>query len=151
MIPAISSAQGFTEADLALCPVHTLRVYADKANTYRSENQRRLFISWFPTRHTDIQPGALSHYVRELVKQAYEDEADSQSTCQEFSMTAHDLRGIATSLKALTSLSLRDLLQAGSWASPNTFLKHYVKDFSQNAVTGLHELGPFVTAGSIFA
>ena len=151
VIPAISSAPGYTEADLALCPVQTLRVYADKADSYRSENQRRLFISWFPSRLTDIQPSALSHYVRELVKQAYEDEAESPSTCREFDMSAHDLRGIATSLKALTSLSMRDLLQAGSWASPNTFLKHYVKDFSQNAITGLHELGPFVTAGSIFA
>ena len=66
-------------------------------------------------------------------------------------MSAHDLRGIATSVKALTSLSLRDLLQAGSWASPNTFLKHYIKDFTKNTVTGLHELGPFVTAGSMFA
>ena len=66
-------------------------------------------------------------------------------------MSANDLRGRAPPLKAFTSLSLRDLLQAGSWASPNTFLKHYIKDFTKNTVTGLHELGPFVTAGSMFA
>ena len=66
-------------------------------------------------------------------------------------MSANDLRGRAPPLKAFTSLSLRDLLQAGSWASPNTFLKHYVKVFTQNTVTGLHESGPFVTADFFFA
>lgn len=150
VIPAISASPLHTEADLALCPVRTLRLYAERADKYRSKGQKRLFISWIPSRPTDFQPGALSHYVRQLVQQAYEDEAQSPEALRELDMTAHDLRGVATSLKALTSWSLRDLLQAGSWASPDTFLRFYVKEFTHNTVSGLYELGPFVTAGSIF-
>ena len=150
IIPAIARAPEYKEDDLALCPVRTLRIYKSRADKYRSPGQKKLFISWMPQRDCDLTTNAISHYVRLLVQEAYESEAQSPETCREFSVTAHDLRGIATSLKSLTSLSLRELLQAGSWASPDTFLKFYVKEFTHNQITGLYQIGPFVTAGSLF-
>ena len=150
VIPSLARAPQYKEEDLALCPVRTLRMYKSRADKYRSPGQKKLFISWLPQRDSDLTPNAISHYVRLLVQEAYEDEANSPETCREFNVTAHDLRGISTSLKSLTTLSLRELLQAGSWASPDTFLKFYVKEFTHDEITGLHQLGPFVTAGSMF-
>ena len=149
VIPALTKRPKAEPMDLALCPVHTLRVYKSVSDKYRSPQQKRLFISFVKGRETDITCQSISNYLKWLVAQAYNETASTGQLAAKFSMTPHDLRGIATSLKASTHVSMRELLAAGTWSTMDTFLKCYVKDFSRSQLTGLYELGPFVTAGSI--
>ena len=48
-----------------------------------------------------------------LVAQAYRKSAEAGQLASKFNMTPHDLRGIATSLKAATQVSMRELMAAG--------------------------------------
>ena len=56
-------------------------------------------------------------------------------------MKPHSVRHIATSISALRNFSLDDVSKAGAWASPNVFLKHYVQNFSTDALSKLSRLG----------
>ena len=149
VIPALTKKPKAEPMDIALCPVHTLRVYKAVSDKYRSPQQKRLIISFVKGRETDITCQSISNYLKWLVAQAYQESAEVGQLAAKFSMTPHDLRGIATSLKAATHVSMRELMAAGTWSSMNTFLKCYAKDFSRSELTGLYELGPFVTAGSV--
>ena len=132
-----------------MCPVHTLRAYKATSDKYRAPAQKRLIISFVQNRDTDISAQSVSNYLKWLVTQAYQESAEDEQVSSQFKMTPHDLRGVATSLKALTQVSMQELLAAGTWASMDTFLNCYIKQFSRSELTGLYELGPFVSAGSI--
>ena len=62
----------------------------------------------------------------------------------------HSVRHVATSLGALRTCSMDEVLGAGTWASPTVFLKHYVQYYSTDDLTNLSRVGNFVAAGSIF-
>lgn len=149
-IPALPDDSGSSTKGLALCPVHTLRVYKTVSDKYRSVNQKRLIISFVQTRDKDITAQSVSNYLKWLVEQAYTASAASPELCQQFKMTPHDVRGVATSLKACSKVTMSEMLKAGTWASMDTFLRFYVKDFTRDQLTQLYELGPFVSAGSQF-
>ena len=149
IIPALSSRQQPDPDEVALCPVHTLRAYKATSDKYRAPAQKRLIISFVQNRDTDISAQSVSNYLKWLVTQAYQESAEDEQVSSQFKMTPHDLRGVATSLKALTQVSMQELLAAGTWASMDTFLNCYIKQFSRSELTGLYELGPFVSAGSI--
>ena len=149
-IPALPSDTGMTGEGLPLCPVHTLRVYKDVSDKYRSAGQKRLIISFVQSRVKDISAQSVSNYLKWLVEQAYTASADAPDLCRQFNMTPHDARGVATSLKACSKVTMTELLKAGTWASMDTFLKLYVKEFTRNQLTQLYELGPFVVAATQF-
>ena len=148
VVPALTADPRAEPMDIALCPVHTLRVYKNVSDRYRSPKQKRLIISFVKGRDTDLAPQSVSNYLKWLVEQAYADTAATGQLAKKFSMTPHDLRGVATSLKAMTQVTTRELMAAGTWSSMNTFLKCYVKSFSRSELTGLYELGPFIAAGT---
>ena len=150
VIPALSSVPGSQYVDLALCPVHTLRAYLKLSETYRSPAQKRLIISFMKGRELDISAQSISNYLKWLVEQAYDNIAQTEQLCRKFKMTAHDVRGIASSLKANTKVTMRELMAAGTWATMDTFLKCYMKSFSQNQLTQLYEMGPLIASGSVF-
>ena len=54
---------------------------------------------------------------------------------------AHSVRHVATSLKALRSCSLREVMGAGAWTSTNMFLSHYVQSYTANQLSKLADLG----------
>ena len=149
VIPALSSRKQPDPDEVALCPVHTLRAYKEISDKYRAPAQKRLIISFVQNRDTDISAQSVSNYLKWLVTQAYQESAEDEQVSSQFKMTPHDLRDVATSLKAITQVSMHELLAAGTWASMDTFLNCYIKQFSRSELTGLYELGPFVSAGSI--
>ena len=93
VIPAIDTAKNAEPADIALCPVHTVRVYKQESDKYRSPQQKRLIISFMKGRETDISAQSVSNYLKWLVQQAYEDTAGAGQLSQRFNMKPHDLRG----------------------------------------------------------
>ena len=54
---------------------------------------------------------------------------------------AHSVRHVATSLKALRSCSLREVMGAGARASTNMFLSHHVQSYTANQLSKLADLG----------
>ena len=149
VLKSINSADGYTLEEKSICPVTTLRVYQRVSREYRSEGQERLIISYVQGKSDDIKKQTISNYLKLVVQQAYLDSASDESVCQDFNMSPHDLRGIATSLKASKNVTMAEILQSGVWASANTFLTHYVKKFTCDELSNLYRLGPFVAAGTI--
>ena len=147
-LKSIDSAESYTLQEKSLCPVTTLRIYQRVSREYRSEGQERLIISYVRGKADDIKKQTVSNYLKLLVQQAYLASASDNSVCQDFNMSAHDLRGIATSLKASKNVTMAEILQSGVWASPNTFITHYVKKFTCDELSSLCRLGPFVAAGT---
>lgn len=149
VVPSLGKL-GEASVDTALCPVHTLRQYLQVSDRYRSPLQKRLIISWVQGRQEDISKYAISHYLRAAVVEAHQNNENVTRSAEAFKMRPHDIRGIATSLQSLSNCSMEDILRAGVWATPSTFLRHYVKEFTVEQLSGLSHLAPFVVGSSIF-
>ena len=149
VIPSLTSDPASELQDLSLCPVKTLRVYRSHTESVRTTDQKRLIISFMPSKKNDITKQCIANYLRWLVQQAYTDTANCPEACAELDMRPHDVRGLATTLKSFTHVTMSDMLAAGVWTSLSTFLRFYCKEFTRSEITDLYALSPFVTAGSI--
>ena len=127
-----------------VCPVRTLVDYVGLSNQFRSDTQSSLFISHVQNRHTNITPQSVSFYITFLVKWCYEKSNVKFPGCR-----AHDVRKIAASLRALSVGSLHDVLEAGNWAQPMTFVKHYFLEFSNEESSNLSHFPNIVTGRMI--
>ena len=147
----VSSLDGALESEdneeRLSCPGRTLEAYLSRSDQYRSPEQKRLFISYHRGTVKDISRQTISVYIKEAVVLAYSD--PSQDTKSPVHVKPHSVRHVATSLSALRNFSLDDVLKAGAWSSPNVFLKHYVQNFSTDALSKLSRLGGFVAAGAV--
>ena len=149
VIPALASSPDSDLQDFSLCPVKTLRVYRTQTEPVRTAEQKRLIISFMPSKKNDITKQCIANYLRWLVQQAYTDTANCPTSCTALDMRPHDVRGLATTLKSFTHVTMSDMLAAGVWTSMSTFLRFYCKEFTRSEVTDLYALSPFVAAGSI--
>ena len=93
----------------------------------------------------DLSKQTLSRYIKEAIILAHK-EVDP-SSLSDMSIKAHLVRHVATSLNALRNFSVDDLLKAGAWTSPSTFLSHYVQSFSFKNLSRISEVGSFLSAG----
>ena len=109
------------EGNDLLCPVTCLKQYLSRSAQYRADNQKQLFISWQRNCTRDIKPATISSYIKLAVILAYE--LSEEDTLESLKIVPHTVRHVATSLKAWRSFSLNDILEAGSWVSPNTWDK----------------------------
>ena len=148
VIPSLSGAGNLSESDLNLCPVRALRCYREVTGAYRSPKQTRLIISFCKNRLTDISKQCISNYLKLVVQEAYEARAGDVPIPGQ--VRGHDIRAIAASLKAMRCCSMDELLAAGTWVSPNSFLSFYAKSFSVNELTRLYSLSPFVAGQALF-
>jgi len=151
VLTSIDSAAGYALADLSLCPVKTLQVYLRVSREYRDPGQERLVISFQKGKTDDIKKQTISNYLKLIVQQAYLASASDEAVCQEYKMSPHDLRGVATSLKSSKNVTMAEILASGVWSSANTFITHYVKKFTCDELSNLCRLGPFVAAGTVIA
>ena len=131
-----------------LCPVATLRRYLQVSDAYRSPNQKKLFISWQEGISADIAPQTISSYIRKAILLAYT-EADQELLTQ-VKVVPHSVRHVATSLNALKHFSLQDIMRAGAWSTPNTFISFYLRDFATDTISGLSSIGGFIAGGLHF-
>ena len=129
-----------------LCPAEALSHYIRQSDVYRSPNQKQLFVSWQEGKTNDLTVASISSYIKKAVLMAYEDADDD--LLSNLKVVPHTVRHVASSLKALRNCSLQEIMQAGTWASPNTFISHYLVDFTTDSLTGLSKIGGFVVAGS---
>ena len=122
-LKALQEADG---QDLLLCPVRTLEAYLDRSKHYRSPGQQKLIIPYRRGSFKDLSKQTLSNYIKETVILAYQEQNPDSQTVRSLKIKPHSIRHVATSLSALRAVDMDEVLQAGTWASPNVFLKHYV-------------------------
>ena len=136
------------ERERTLCPVRALKVYLSRTEEIRFSSQRTLFLSFDQTRHKHkpVHKNTLSSWVRQTIKYCYKNASERNANL--VSARAHDLRGMATTLAFGGSAEMEDILQAGSWTTPNTFISHYLKH-SVMTPEGKNKLGPIVAAQHI--
>jgi len=134
------------EGDKLLCPVRCLDEYLKRSDTYRSPSQKLLFIPWQHGYSKDVGTQTISGYIKAAVMLAYTN-SDMEDYPQ---VVPHTVRHVATSLRAVRHFSLQDVLGAGRWTSPNTFISHYLHNYSTDTLSGLSGLGGFVAGGAKF-
>ena len=60
----------------------------------------------------------------------------------------HEMRGLATSIAFENCVAIEDIVQAGSWSSPLSFMRFYLKDFTITPA-GRNKIGTIVAAQSV--
>ena len=106
-----------------LCPVHTLAYYLERSKEYRSECQKRLFISYRRGMSKDISKQTILAYLKEAILMAYDQKGSAMGVVG-VHVKAHSVRHVATSLSALKHYSMEDVLKAGveiSWCEVSGF------------------------------
>ena len=116
---------------MQVCPCVTTEFYLCKTRELRSSVQSSLILPATGDRDRDMKGQMVAKYVVKLVRWCYEQVGETGPKCR-----AHDVRKIAASLRALNSESLQEVLGAGSWSSPYTFLKHYFVPIQIHSKTG---------------
>ena len=128
---------------VGVCPVRTLLAYRSRVAKLRSPGQSSLFIPHNTGKKTRLHPSAVGRYIVKTILRAYEAEGLQYPA----GVRAHDVRGIATSLRALTGVSLVDVITAGGWSQPSTFTRFYLKQFSSGQLRSLGQSPDFCAAG----
>ena len=134
-------------APIGICPVRSLDVYRARVAPHRSSSQTSLFIPHTLSKRTRVHPAAIGRYVVKIIEWAYEQEGASCPS----GVRAHDVRGIATSLRALTGVALTDVLAAGQWSQSDTFTRFYLKDFPAGHLRSLGQFPVFAAAGGLIS
>ena len=128
---------------VGICPVRTLLAYRSRVAPRRLPSQSSLFIPHAVGKTGRLHPSAVGRYIVKSILQAY----DAEGLKHPSSVKAHDVRGVATSLRALTGVSLVDVVSAGGWSQPNTFVNFYLKQFTKGQLSSLAHLPDFCAAG----
>lgn len=130
--------------ELSLCPVKALKAYENYANR-RAPNRPQFFIST-KSGAKPVCVNTISGWVVKLIRKAYESVSPQDAALA--STSVHDIRAQATSLVFQSTFSLHDVVKAATWATPTTFIQHYLREIS--GLQGkIHTIGPCIMAGSI--
>ncbi len=111
------------EADPAialLCPVHALRIYVDRTQSFRTSDQ--LFVCFGgQQKGRAVSKQRLTHWIVEAIVLAYQ---ARRLPCP-LGVRAHSTRGVASSWALARGASIADICKAAGWATPNTFARFY--------------------------
>ena len=132
---------------IEICPVRVLDAYRLRVAPHRSASQTSLFIPHTVGKTTRVHPSAIGRYVVKIIEWAYEQDGGPAPA----GIRAHDVRGIATSLRALTGVALTDVLAAGQWSQPDTFTRFYLKNFPARHLRSLGQFPVFAAAGGLIS
>ncbi len=147
-IPSLRDLVGPASSDRKLCPVRAVKTYLHRTKSLRKD-RKLLLLSYMQSGvHTEkeISVNTLSSWISQLIQFAYAN--PSKSAVKLSGKKAHELRAYSSSLVHKGCRSMEDVLAAGQWASPNVFIDHYLRDFSEQQ-DGLHRLGPIVAAQKV--
>ena len=138
-----------TETTVSYAQYALFNYYQKRSDAYRDVDQVRLIISYPRQKTSDISASTVSSYIKQAIVEALLTQAKDATTMKSLAVKPHSVRAVAHSLKALRSTSIDDILQSGTWTTPNTFISHYLKYFSTDETSKLSRLN-FVAAGSKF-
>ena len=141
-IRSLSDRVGPDMEERFLCPVRAVRIYIRRTADMR-EGKKALFVSVKAGVRREISKSTVSGWVIKGIKGCYE----SASLDPPAGVRAHDVRSQASSLAFADQVALEDIMQACTWATPNSFISFYLKDLTAQR-DGLYKIGPLVAAGS---
>ena len=81
----------------------------------------------------------VSKWITNTIRWAYEESEESDLRLTRVS--AHAFRALAASCLYTAGFSSEDVLRAGTWRSPNSFVSFYLRDMASET-DGLYSLGP---------
>ena len=64
-------------------------------------------------------------------------------------LKAHDVRGIAATLRVTAGSSIDDVLEAGDWTTPITYFKYYNQQLKRETISVLKRRSHLACAGTI--
>ena len=154
------------DGDYRLCPVRALKEYLKRTKSRRQGALRRLFLPVTASRHKDVIRSTFSRWVSGVIKKAYATLAPQDvaavpslpgSAGEGGGVRAnlipltqarvHEIRAWSTTLAAVHSSRLEDILRAAYWKSANVFVDFYLRDVSCLRMDGLHALSTVVATG----
>jgi hypothetical protein len=136
------------DPDLANCPVRALKTYVVESAKRRRPSLRRLFLPIRPGRDRDVQKTSIARWIITLVRRAYSWVGKKEGS-QPLPLTgnkAHEVRAWATSLAALHSARLEDVLRAAYWRSADVFISNYLRDVARRRSDNSFGVGSAVVA-----
>ena len=131
---------------IQVCQVRTLRAYCDAVAPFWARSQSTLIIPHNRDSTSNVSVQAIGRYLVRLVQFCYDADGSDRPPCR-----GHDVRKVAASLRALTSVALDDVLEAGQWSSPSTFLRHYSVPFAPRRVATLDRWCGLPVGRSVFS
>ena len=116
ILPKLPPHPDGVDSDIQLCQIKNLLLYTERTKAIRSSGQKRLIISHLPHFKSDIGKQSISNYIRRAVLAAYQNLA-KQSTGETAVLPhfhPHEVRQVATSIKAATCATMDEILRAGT-------------------------------------
>ncbi len=111
------------KADTALallCPVHTLRQYVNRTQSFRTSKQ--LFVCYGGQQKGEaVSKQRMAHWLVDGITLAYE----AQGAPCPLRLHTHSTRGVASSWALARGASLANICRAAGWATHNTFATFY--------------------------
>ena len=143
LLPNLSAAVGRDDEERLLCPVRALRWYLER--TRAPSRPRHLFLS-VRDPSKPLSKGALSYFLRHLIRSAHKDFPDHLAPT--LRVKAHDIRGVATSLRWSLNRAVSDVMAVACWRTQSVFANHYLSSV-QRVQDGVFSIGPIVAGGGI--
>ena len=141
-IPPLSSITDDRD-ELLLCPVRAIKYYL-KLSACQGR-AKSLFVSpRDPTRA--LSKNACSSFLRGVIRGAYKDVSDRSISLSR--VNAHELRGVATSIRYRYNVSHIHLIKSAYWRSNSVFCSCYLRDVAHK-YTDISALGPLVVAQGV--
>ena len=127
-----------------ICPMITTIQWVKRTRTIRQASQTALF---FPIdSNTPVTTKQMiSGQVVKAIKWAYQQKETPKPT----NIKAHDVRGIAATLRVSAGQSIDDVLEAGDWTTPITYFKHYNQKLQRETIAELKRRSHLACAGAI--
>lgn len=140
--------QGVSDVSgIAICPARCVLKYKEIADGLRAPSQTSLFLPHNIDKDSNLSHAAVSRYLVKIIHWAYE----RMGTECPSDVRAHDIRGIAISLKAMSGVALDDVIRSGHWTSSNMYFTRYRKVFNNTHLMNLGKLPSFSAAGSVLS
>lgn len=132
--------------DLTLCPVRALLWYKEISGKYRGNQQAMFICHGKGKRTTGANTRTLARWFKEVVSLACDEYPKSLEGKQ--SANIHQLRAIGNSMAFATGSSIAEVMQAGYWKNPNTFISCYLLDMTTQ-LDKIYKLGNIVAGQKI--
>ena len=145
LLRSLSAVVESADTDRLLCPVRAVSCYLER--TASPNRSRHLFLS-VRDQSRAMSRSALSFFLRSAISRAHVSLPDD--ACPPLRVRAHDVRGMAASLRLWANASVPDILTAACWRTASVFADFYLKEVQRHDGEGF-SLGPFVAAGGIIS
>jgi hypothetical protein len=115
------------DEDISWCPVVHLREYLKRTQGLRAWDCNQLFIVTIDPFNPANKP-SIARWIVNVIEQCYE----LARIPVPVRVKAHLVRAVAASTAFYVGFSLKQVLEASSWASENTFINCYMRDVASS-------------------